>query len=83
MSQNLVVTIASGDALDARAFSVDESLSHFFRVTLTVRSRNPDIDFDAVIGQAASFQLIAGFAQRTWTGLCNHIHQMHVDPEGH
>ncbi len=41
MSQNLVVTIASGDTLDTRAFSVDESLSHFFRVTLTVRSAKP------------------------------------------
>ena len=57
MSQNQEISIRSGDALDVREFSVSESISTLFSVSVTVVSRNHDIDFEAVIGQDATFAL--------------------------
>ncbi len=79
---NLTVTLDCGDVLDVRVFSVEEKLSAVFRVALTARSSNPDIDFDAVIGKKASFTMKAGSGPRTWTGVCDHIQQLHGVEDG-
>lgn len=85
MSYNEEVTIASGDALDVREFSISESISTLFSVTLTVTSKNPDIDFEASIGQGAAFTLryrsLVG-QPRTWRGVLSELHQAGVDDEG-
>ncbi len=83
-AHNLEVTVASGDALDVVEFDVHERMSGLFQVTLTVRSENPDIDFEAVIGQDASFTLHGGVVDRphAWKGLCSEIHQIRVEPTG-
>lgn len=82
---NLHVHVASGDALDVREFSVTERMSSLFEITLVVVCPNPDIDFEAVVGQSASFSLDEGFSgatPRTWTGLCNEFQQLAVEESG-
>ncbi len=82
---NLHVHVASGDALDVREFSVTERMSSLFEITLVVVCPNPDIDFEAVVGQSASFTLdegLSGAAPRTWTGLCNELQQIAVEESG-
>jgi type VI secretion system secreted protein VgrG len=81
---NVDVQIASGDALDIRVFSVNDRVSTNFEITILALSLNPDIDFDAVIGQPASFHLVTplGGATRTWTGICSHFQQVQVETTG-
>ncbi|KYF86399.1 hypothetical protein BE20_29220 [Sorangium cellulosum] len=80
--KNLEVEVASGDALDVRNFSVQERLSSLFEVNLVAVSDNASIDFDAVVGQPARFTLRAGAHDRSWSGLCNHLEQVRVEPGG-
>lgn len=85
MTQNLEVHVASKDALDVREFSVRQSMSSLFSVTITAVSKNADIDFESVIGQEASFTLHGRSADgqpRTWSGVCSEFHQLAVDDEG-
>jgi type VI secretion system secreted protein VgrG len=85
MSANATVTVASGDALDVRDFNVVERLSDLFSIRITAVSENPDIDFEAVIGQEASFSLYwLGMEDkpRTWKGLVSELHQIRVEPTG-
>jgi type VI secretion system secreted protein VgrG len=86
MSGNLSVKVTSDDALDVREFHVKEALSSLFDVTLTVVSDNPDIDFEAVIGQEASFTLHGraggGTQARTWSGIAAEMQQIRVEPGG-
>jgi type VI secretion system secreted protein VgrG len=85
-SGNQSVTIASGDSLDIREFTVYEAMSSLFNISLTVVSDNPDIDFEAAVGKEASFTLhgrVEGTSRaRTWTGICNELHQLRVDEAG-
>jgi len=86
---NLQLSIASGDPLDVRQFSVVERMSSLFEVTLLAVAENPDIDFEAVIGEAASFTLSGGLdlapasrASRDWAGLCTETQQIAVEERG-
>ncbi|EYF04711.1 type VI secretion system Vgr family protein [Chondromyces apiculatus] len=78
----LEVTVASGDTLDIRQFSVEEGLSSLFAIHLVVVSENADVPFDGVVGQPASFTFRSGAHTRSWTGLCNHLQQIRVEEEG-
>ena len=75
------VTIATGDGLDVRVFSVHQAMSQLFRVELRAVSANPDIDLDAVIANEASFVLDTQLSRQTWTGLCLEMEQLRVDPD--
>jgi type VI secretion system secreted protein VgrG len=81
---NMAVTVASGDALSVRDFNVNEGLSSLFTVTLTAICDSADIDFEAVVGKEASFTLHGrgGSGKRTWSGLCNELHQVGVEEGG-
>jgi type VI secretion system secreted protein VgrG len=80
------VNLASGDVLDVRRFSVHERISSLFAVTLVAVSPSPDLDFEAVIGQAARFVAQAGLAggvrTRVWTGICKEVHEVAVEEAG-
>lgn len=78
MVSNLSAQVASGDALDVRRFAVEEQISALFSIQLVVMSRNENIDFDAVVGQRASFTMVHGGGQRTWTGIANQLQQVGV-----
>lgn len=80
--KNLEAEIASGDKLDVRNFSVQERISSLFQVNLIAICGNPSIDFEAVIGQTASFKVRTGMQERSWSGLCNHIEQIKAETEG-
>jgi type VI secretion system secreted protein VgrG len=73
--------VASGDALDVRQFAVQQRMSSLFEVTLVALSDNANIDFDAVVGQPASFQISNGVLAQ-WTGICKHIQQIAVEERG-
>jgi type VI secretion system secreted protein VgrG len=79
---NLSVTVASGDRLDIRTFSVGERISSLFRVELVTVSDNHAIDFDAVVGQPARFTIQSEEHPRFWSGICNHIEQVRVEEGG-
>jgi type VI secretion system secreted protein VgrG len=79
------VTVASGDAFDVREFRVHEKISELFSVTLTAVTSNPDVDFEAIIGQPASFALLGGIEQavvRGWTGICKDVQEVAVEETG-
>jgi type VI secretion system secreted protein VgrG len=78
---NLSVTVASGDALDVRSFSVRESMSSLFEVDLVVHTENHEIDFDQVLGQPARFTML-GIHERFWAGICNQIQHIGGDEKG-
>ncbi|MFT3772848.1 MAG: type VI secretion system tip protein TssI/VgrG [Minicystis sp.] len=85
MSVNMEVAVASKDGLDVREYSVDQGMNTLFAVTVTAVSRNPDIDFEEVIGKEASFTLHGRGAEggkRTWRGICIEFHQSRVDEQG-
>ncbi len=82
---NEEVSIASKDELDVREFSVHQSISSLFQIGISAVSKNPDIDFEAAVGQEASFTLhgrAAGDKGRTWHGVCSELHQIGVEPDG-
>lgn len=80
--KNLEVKLGSGDALDVRQFSVQERMSTLFEVNLVAVSDNPSIDFDAVVGQPATFSISAGTHDKFWVGVCNHFEQVRAEPSG-
>jgi type VI secretion system secreted protein VgrG len=79
-AQLLSVSVASGDSLDVRQFSVDERVSSLFTVSLVAVSRNENLDFDTVVGQVASFTVRHAAGERTWRGLVSHL--QHVGTSG-
>src|SRR5262245_30067577 len=83
---NLLVTVASGDALDVREFRVEEAISSLFKIRIVALSDNPELDLDSIVGQPASFALVADAdgvaAPRRWTGICNCLQQIGVEEAG-
>jgi type VI secretion system secreted protein VgrG len=85
MSENMSVKIASNDDLDVREFAVDQSMSSLFTVTITALCKNADVDFEAVVGQEASFVLHGPGTDgkgKTWQGVCSEMHQIGVEEDG-
>jgi type VI secretion system secreted protein VgrG len=81
MAENLEVQVAGGESLDVRAFSVDEHMNASFSCSLLVHTKNADVDFDAMLGQDASFTM-RGSLPRTWHGLVSHVEQEHAEDTG-
>jgi type VI secretion system secreted protein VgrG len=74
-------------SLDVRSFDVEESVSALFSVSILARSPSAEIDLEAIVGKPASFHLVSGLLgarvpSRRWTGVCNHIEQVHAEPTG-
>jgi type VI secretion system secreted protein VgrG len=75
-TSRLALQVASGDTLDVRRFTVTEQMSQLFDVSLVTMSPNENIDFDAVVGQKASFTVREGGVERTWAGVCSELSQV-------
>jgi type VI secretion system secreted protein VgrG len=78
----LTLTLATDADLDVRHFTVKEAVSGLFTIHLRFMSSRPDIDFDGVVGRAASFKVTrgAGFGEpRVWTGVASNIEQVDVE----
>jgi type VI secretion system secreted protein VgrG len=82
MRANLEVHVASGDSLDVRRFKLHERMSAFFEATAHVVCENASVDFDAIVGQPASFTLGAREGARTFHGLCRDFRLVRVEEEG-
>ena len=85
INNRLEVTVASGDVLDVRHFTIAERMSSLFEISLVARSENDDIDFEAVVGQPVTFKLAIGplpNQERTWTGLASQLQQVAVEDQG-
>ena len=85
MSINIQVTLSANEALDVRTYRVRQSMNELFVVEVTAMSRNPDIDFEEVIGREASFTLHGRGPEagtRTWKGICSEMHQVRVEEGG-
>jgi type VI secretion system secreted protein VgrG len=81
MSQNLVIQVANKESFDVRSFNVDQQMNASFSVNLLVHAENPEVDFDAILGQPASFTM-AGKSPRSWYGILSHAQQDHTDERG-
>jgi type VI secretion system secreted protein VgrG len=78
--------IATGDMVDVRHFSVTERMNALFEVKIVAVSDNPDIDFEANVGQPMTFSVQGQAAgawraprERTWTGICRDLQQVRVE----
>ncbi len=80
--RNLRVEVATGDALDARSFSVTQRMSELFRVEISAVSSNLGIALGDVIGNAASFTVSQRGAAQTLTGVAIEMSQTRVDASG-
>jgi type VI secretion system secreted protein VgrG len=79
----LELTVASGQSLSVRRFTVEETVSSLFTIALWVRCEEPDVDLEGILGQDASLRIVHGTAHvaalgaRAWKGMCTHIEQVH------
>jgi type VI secretion system secreted protein VgrG len=82
------LSFSSGESsLSVRKFSVNESLSGMFHVSLEARSPNDDIDLESIVGKPALFRIVSGVAwahldTRVWTGVVNEMELVRVEPAG-
>jgi type VI secretion system secreted protein VgrG len=80
------LSVASGDALDVREFTVEERMSSLFSVSVTAVTDTTDLDFEAIIGRPASFEVQSGLAgavrPRTWSGVCKEVHEIAAEESG-
>ena len=78
--------VSDNHGLTARAFTVRERMDRLFTVDVLMRSARPDVDLATPIGRPASLVLqnakLIEATTRTWSGVCTHIRQERVEPEG-
>src|SRR5262245_2753383 len=79
----LELSFASGEAsLSVQRFAVHEGVRSRFTVSIWARSENPSVDLEAIVGQAASFRVVSGYAfahlggARLWSGMVASIEQV-------
>ena len=70
----LELSVASGQSLSVRRFTVSESVSGLFTVAVWVRIQEADVDLEGIMGKNASLHIVhgtvhvAGLGSRTWSG---------------
>jgi type VI secretion system secreted protein VgrG len=87
MSELLLTFESREDSLSVRQFSVHEEMSALFLCSIRARSPSDDLDFETIVGKAASFHLNNGQKglqadTRTFTGVCSHMEQVQVESNG-
>lgn len=83
----LKLTFSNGELLSVREFRIREDISRPFEIAVVACAANPDIDFEALIGERAEFQLHSPAKEafvpaRRWTGVCVACEQLKVEPGG-
>src|SRR5687767_6801980 len=81
-TNRLGVHVASHDELDVREFSIEERIGSLFTIRLSAVSENHAVEFDAVVGRPARFEMHDQGRFRIWTGICSHMEQMQREDEG-
>ena len=87
MSELLLTFESKEESLSVRQFSVHEEMSELFTASIWARSPDDDIDFETIVGKAASFRLSngvkgGGVDARTFTGIVNHMEQVQIESSG-
>lgn len=75
-------SVATGDDLDVRWFSIKQRMDELFRVELRVVSRNLSVSFDDVIGQDASVSVGRVGSAAALSGVAIEMKQVRVDDDG-
>ncbi|MDC0740691.1 type VI secretion system Vgr family protein [Polyangium mundeleinium] len=81
MAISQIITSAR-TAFSVRRFSVHESISSPFTISIWARSEDDSISMESVVGKPASFRLETGYAHvtsggtRLWAGICSHFQQL-------
>jgi type VI secretion system secreted protein VgrG len=72
------------DSLLVRSFTVREILSAPYEITIVARSKREEIDLESIVGKPAGFLMMDEVlpAPRAWSGVCNHMEQLQVEPTG-
>ncbi|MBK8258931.1 MAG: type VI secretion system tip protein VgrG [Polyangiaceae bacterium] len=78
-SNRLALQVASGDTLDVRRFTVSEQMSQLFDVSLVAMCANENLDFDAIVGQKATFGLTEAGGERKWVGVVSELSQVQTE----
>ncbi|MFO0553854.1 MAG: type VI secretion system tip protein TssI/VgrG [Polyangiaceae bacterium] len=83
-SGNLTLTVASGDALDVREFTIREGISSLFHIQIVAVSPQANLDFEGVVGLAGTFELggSGGTPQRRFHGVVTSMEQIVVEDTG-
>jgi type VI secretion system secreted protein VgrG len=85
---DLQLSLDSGEPLSVRRFTVEESVSTLFSVSIWARSENAALDLESLVGKGASFRVmhgarfLEGGGTRTWTGVCSHAEQIQAETTG-
>jgi type VI secretion system secreted protein VgrG len=84
-SMNVYLSTAT---LFTRRFSIHETVSSLFSVSIWARSEDDSIPSDPIVGKPARFRIESGYAnvgsggERQWTGICSHFEQVKaVNPQ--
>lgn len=81
-----IALTSDNHGLTPRGFTVREHMDQLFTVDVLMRSLRPDVDLATPIGGPASLALritkYMDATKRTWSGVCTHLRQERVEPEG-
>lgn len=72
-----------GHGLSVRRFDIVDGLSRPFEVALVATSKEPDLDFERLIGADATCKIESGaLGRRTFSGVCSFVEQLEVEATG-
>ncbi len=82
----LSLVIGSERSLDVRQFEVSERISKLFSARIVAVSRDDALDFDALAGQPALFEILGATGdmprRRRWAGICRQVELIEVEDAG-
>lgn len=80
----LSLEVSTSDRFDVRQFEVTEGLHELFRAEIIAVCGDPEVDFDAIMGQVARFSLqrTEQMPVRFWQGVVTCIERIGVEPDG-
>jgi type VI secretion system secreted protein VgrG len=82
---NLSISFPGAPGLDlsVRYFDITEGLGRPFEVMIVAASRDPDLDFEALIGEPVRCRIDGGArGARAWAGVCAFIDQTETEADG-
>src|SRR5689334_8942138 len=84
----LELSFANGESsLSVRRFSLHETISAPFVLSIWARSEHATVDLEALVGHGAGLRIVSGMVHskhnaRSWTGVCSHMEQVQAEPSG-
>src|SRR5690242_19153680 len=69
-------------ALEVRGFTIHEGLSSLYAITIDARSRDEDLDLEALAGKLARFRVERNGKERVYLGVVRAIEHVRAEPDG-